>query len=139
MIALPKIPSDLKFPVSLDLFLRYTAGGKYKADRLKKYRACIAEHEQFHRYMMEGRQKGKKLADSPKPDLVEVSEIIKRHREQGFDKSQFWQCAASFQGWLAAQPAIRASHAAKKRWSQERRHKSNAQKLDASLDIDKSE
>jgi hypothetical protein len=125
--------------VSLDLFLRYTVGGKYKADRLKKYRAFIAEHEQFHRYMMEGRQKGKKLADSPKPDLAEVSEIIKRHREEKFNSWQFWQCAASFQGWLAAQPAIRASHAAKKRWSQERRHKSKAQKLKALLDIAESE
>jgi hypothetical protein len=64
----PKIPEILKFPVSLDLFLRYTAGGKYKGDRLKKHRKFMAENVQFHRYMIEGRQQGKRLsASAPLP------------------------------------------------------------------------
>jgi len=135
MKPLPKFPSGIKVPVSLDTFLRVTAGGKYKSDRLRKYRAFLAENQQFCHYMVEGRMKGKKLSDSPKPNLAEVSEIIARHREQKFDTIQFAQMFNLFQEWLRAQPAIRARHAAKKRWSQERRHKSKAQKIKALLDI----
>jgi hypothetical protein len=114
---IPQISDTLKFPISLDLFLRYTAGGKYKADRLKKYRACLAENEQFHRFMLEGRQQGKQLTEIPKPSLIEIGDIVAKHRAEEFSEFQFWLCANSFTGWLAAQPSIRAKHAAKIRWS----------------------
>jgi hypothetical protein len=113
----PAIPEQINFPVSLDLFLRYTAGGKYKADRLRKYRACLADNEQFHRFMLEGRQQGKELSEIPKPSLIEISETVARHRVEKFSEFQFWICASVFKGWLTAQPSIRAKHAAKTRWS----------------------
>src|SRR5947199_2889129 len=80
----PKIPEALKFPVPLDLFLRCTAGGKYKGDRLKKYRKFLTENMQFHSFMLEGRLQGKKLPEMPKPSLVQVSEVVAKHRAEGF-------------------------------------------------------
>src|SRR5258706_216982 len=130
-----KIPEALKFPVSLDLFLRYTAGGKYKDGRLKKYRAFLAEGMQIHQWMLNGRLQGKSLAETPKPSLAQVGEAVAEHRATGFDEWQFRQSAAAFQNWLAAQPAILARHAAKTRWSRSRRHTVNAPKIKAPLDI----
>jgi hypothetical protein len=114
----PKIPEALRLPVSLDLFLRYTAGGKYKDDRLKKYRMFLAENMQFHRFMLEGRLQGKRLAEMPKPPLVQVGEVVAKHRDEGFrNETEFWFSANSFMAWLAAQQATRARHAANTRWS----------------------
>ena len=114
----PKIPQALRFPVSLDLFVRYTAGGKYKDDRLKKYRKFLADNMQFHRLMLEGRLQGKQASEMPKPSLVQVGEVVAKHRAEGFrNETEFWLSANAFMAWLAAQPAIRARHAAKTRWS----------------------
>ncbi len=119
MKPVPNFPEELKFPVSLDKFLRYTAGGKSKGERLKKFRAFISWELQFQAYMVKGRQQGKKLADMPKPSLAEVGEIVASHREKGFeDQGEFWGIVSNFKAWLAAQPAIRARKAANERWSQ---------------------
>jgi hypothetical protein len=132
----PKIPEDLKFPVSLNTFLRYAAGGKYKDDREAKYTGFLADGEQFHRFMIEGRAQGKQSAkEMPKPTRLEAREILNHHRAKAFTEFEFWNQLNAFRTWLSVQRSENARHAAKTKWSQARRHKANAPKIKTLLDV----
>ena len=96
-----------KFPVLLDEFLRIVLGGKYRKVRLKT----------FCHYLR---------ATVPASG---VDEVLNRYRTKGFDEVWFEIARADMLRWLKLRRTEKARKAAYKRWSQNRRKKANAGKL----------
>ena len=87
-----------RFPVYLDEFLRLVIGGKYKANRLKTYRAFLRSQ-----------------------NVVDVESVLTRDRTKGFEDHWFGQVRVLLLQWIALQRKEKASKAGRASWSQGRR------------------
>ena len=108
-----------RFPVPFCEFLRIVIGGKYRRIRLKLYREF--------------------LRDQLVP-ADQIEQIIERNKTQGIPEHFYTHLRETYLQWTALRRTEKARKAAHKRWSQERRRKTNAGKLkilrEALLDID---
>lgn len=134
-------PTPTKFPVPLDEFLRLAAGGKYKADRLGKYRAFLRWQVPIQkaatRSLEEHIPETEAVRDRPPATINEIADIIERRKRDGISEENYPAFFETFTRWLDRESADTShrqhSNAARARWSQDRRHKVHAKKLEETL------
>jgi hypothetical protein len=114
------LPNPKKYPVGLDEFLRLALPKKRPADRMKLYRESLRLDIRHTRSYQ--RLGGVVPIESvPIPSDSEVADVIARHRETGFDESQFQPCLITlrkFADWEQRQNRKkRAKAGSAKRWA----------------------